>query len=151
MPISSKLFSSAPNKPAVYCLIERNDVIYVGISKNLRDRLRQHFVRKDSSITTGTSAASLNPEYVDQVSWWSHDSFSNRDKLEAAEIVAFEIFNPILRSRGNLTDGAKAMLTKNYEKEMTQLFKAKSSGKIFIPTMQDLIDRIEKLETPTNL
>ena len=35
MPISSKLFSDAPNKPAVYCLIERKDVIYVGISKSL--------------------------------------------------------------------------------------------------------------------
>ena len=66
---------------------------------------------------------------MDQISWWTHDSFSNRDKLEAAEIVAFEIFNPILRSRGNLTDGAKAMLTQNFEKEMKRLFKTESSGK----------------------
>ena len=146
MPIPSKLFSKVPNSPAVYCLNEKNDVIYVGISGKLKDRLRQHFVRKDSSITTGTSAASLNPEYVDQITWWTHDSFSNRSKLEAAEIIAFETFNPILRSRGKLSDGAKAGLTTDFKRAMKALFNKEPSGGILIPTMQDLIERIERLE-----
>ena len=131
MPIPSNLFSKVPNIPAVYCLNEKNDVIYVGTSGRLKDKLRHHFIRKDSSIKIGTIAASLNAECVDEVNWWTHESFSNRNKLEAAEILAFEIYNPILRNRRKLSESAKAELTTNFKRSMRTLFRAKPSGEIF--------------------
>jgi excinuclease UvrABC nuclease subunit len=53
-------------------------VAYVGISGNLRNRIRQHFLRRDSSVVTGTSAASLNPDLVTRIEWWLHERFEER-------------------------------------------------------------------------
>jgi predicted GIY-YIG superfamily endonuclease len=40
------------------------DVSYVGIAGHLKRRIEQHLIRRDSSVTTGTSVVSLNPELV---------------------------------------------------------------------------------------
>ena len=48
-----------PQVPALYTMYggkgERLYLVYAGISKNLRERVEQHLVRRDSSVTTGTS------------------------------------------------------------------------------------------------
>jgi hypothetical protein len=71
-------------------------VAYVGISGNLRSRIRQHFLHRDSSIVTGTSAASLNPGLVTRLEWWPSEKFEDRSKLQAAERVAFDVLEPTL-------------------------------------------------------
>jgi len=81
-------------------------IIYVGISKNIRSRIDQHLNRRDSSVSTGVAAAMLNADKVASVMWWQHKRFDDTAILEAAEIVAFEILNPVLRSRGNVTERA---------------------------------------------
>ena len=63
-------FSTAydlPNRPAVYALYSGNGnsryVAYVGIAGKLKQRITQHFIRRDSSVATGVSAVSLNPKH----------------------------------------------------------------------------------------
>ena len=65
---------------------------------NLHRRLIQHFVNRDSSVVTGTSAAGLNIDYVRHVDWWEEAGFADPDRLRAAELVAFNVFEPALRS-----------------------------------------------------
>jgi predicted GIY-YIG superfamily endonuclease len=108
--------SELPNVPAVYALYggeERGHyVAYVGIASNLKRRVVQHLVNRDSSVATGTSAVNINPDYVTGVGWWEHSLFRERRLLEAAELVAFEVLEPVLRSRGVGTVRAKQNITR---------------------------------------
>ena len=79
----------------------RTWVAYVGMAGDLNRRLIQHFVNRDSSVVTGASAAGLNIDLVRRVDWWEHPSFGDGDALHAAELIAFEVLDPALRSRGN--------------------------------------------------
>ena len=56
--------------------VGRGWVAYVGIAGNLRSRLDQHFVRRDSSVVTGTSAVGVNVEHVRYVDWWRTRSWT---------------------------------------------------------------------------
>lgn len=57
-----------PQVPIVYAMYGGQGpgryVAYVGIGKSLKSRAIQHLVRRDSSVTTGTSAVRLDPDYV---------------------------------------------------------------------------------------
>jgi hypothetical protein len=137
---SKKSISELPNRPAVYALMSgtggRAYVAYVGIAKILKRRISQHLVLRDSSVTTGTSAIMLNPDYVTEVRWWESDEFSNRVYLEAAEIVALEILDPALRSRGITQEAALVLSGKrSFRKAMERLFKGNPSGSLVVPTL----------------
>ncbi len=143
--------SELPSNPAVYALYggrgNEKDVAYVGIARNLKQRIFQHLVRRDSSVTTGVSVASLNAEHVTKVRWWEHSDFSNNIALMAAELVAFNVLNPVLRSRGRTTDEANEYLnTPGFKREMKRFFKDGNSGEYLVPTLKVAIERIIDLE-----
>jgi hypothetical protein len=73
---------------------------YVGSGDDLRRRVTQHLVLRSSSVTTGTGAVGLHPDHVRTVEWWEHPDFSEHVVLEAAELVAFDVLEPALQSRG---------------------------------------------------
>ena len=103
--------SEVPKQPGIYILRDRNgEVAYVGISKDVRSRIDQHLYRRDSSISTGVSTTMLNPDFVTKVEWWIRDVFSEKDVREAAELIAFGIFEPSLRSRGRTSSAAQEKL-----------------------------------------
>lgn len=140
-----------PNNPAVYILFGGKKgnkfVAYVGIADKLRQRVSQHLIRRDSSITTAASIVSLNPDYITGIQWWMYSDFSERSTLEAAEDIAFEIFNPVLRSRGKLTERAKLLLKDPaFQTSIRKLFSGEPSGSIEFLDFQDLVDKILKLE-----
>ena len=60
------------------------------MADNLGRKVKQHLVNRDSSVTTGTSAAGLNPDHTRAVQWWADGGFSDRTTLTAAELVAFD-------------------------------------------------------------
>ena len=93
MPYNIRLFSEVPQEPAIYALYEKNSVAYVGISGSLKDRLNQHFLRRDSSATTSVGAVSLNPDFITRIDWWLHEDFVDKTKREAAELIAFELLD----------------------------------------------------------
>lgn len=140
-----------PNTPAVYILFGGKKgnkfVAYVGIADKLRQRVSQHLIRRDSSITTAASIVSLNPDYITGIQWWTHSDFNERSSLEAAEVIAFETFNPVLRSRGKLTERVKLLLKDQlFLTSIKELFSGQPSGSMVFLDFQDLVDKVLKME-----
>ncbi len=122
-------------------------VAYVGTSKSLKQRMGQHLVNRDSSVTTGTSAVGLNADYVTKIAWWEHPGFDDQDFLRAAELVAFDVMDPALRSRGQVTDRAKELqASKDFHRELTAVFQAEPAGELNMPSLEEALDRIDELE-----
>ena len=143
--------SDLPNTPAVYAMFggqgRSRYVAYVGLGSKLRGRVEQHLVRRDSSVTTGVSAVSLNPDYVTEVQWWEHPDFEKQDVLEAAELVAFDVLEPALRSRGGITDRAKQKYAEEeFRMNMTSLFSGEPAGRLVIRSLVEAWEKIDEIE-----
>ena len=143
--------SDLPAVPAVYVMYggqgQSLQAAYVGVADNVRRRVRQHLIRHSSSGTTGTSVGSLNPDLVTEVRWWEYPHFSNRIVLEAADVVAFDVFQPTLRSRGGVQAQSQTLCEKaSFRSDMEALFGQPPSGRLVIPTLQDALERIRELE-----
>src|SRR2546423_14167844 len=122
-------------------------VAYVGLAKQLKIRIIQHLVRHDSSVTTGVQAVSLNPDYVTKVGCWEHKDFADPFMLAAAELVAFDILDPALRSRGTIPDQAKSFYADEvFNSDMQELFRGEVGGCFIVPTLQTAFERILTLE-----
>ncbi len=72
----------------------------VGLGSKLKSRVEQHLIRRDSNVTTGVSAVSLNPDYLTEVRWWERSDFDKQEVLEAAELVAFDVLKPAIMTIG---------------------------------------------------
>jgi hypothetical protein len=122
-------------------------VAYVGLADVLKRRVRQHLVNRDSSVVTGVSAVSLNPDLVTEVRWWEHPDFADRRVLQAAELVAFDILEPALRSRGGITNEARQLYADTeFSARMSTLFSGDATGRLVISTLQSALERIGDLE-----
>jgi hypothetical protein len=142
--------SELPSRPAVYAMYGGQGrglyVAYVGLASNLRQRLTQHLIRRDSSVVTGTSAVSLNPDLIIEVRWWEHPDFARPEMLEAAELVAFDVLEPVLRSRGAITERARLLhRDEAFRERMRQVFLG-DAGRLTLPTLQQALERISELE-----
>jgi hypothetical protein len=140
-----------PGAPAIYALYggegRRRYVAYVGIGDNLRRRVTQHLINRDSSAATGTGAVGLNADYVRAVEWWEHPMFASRIDLAAAELVAFDVLDPALRSRGGIPHEARARASDDaFRTEMIELFRSPATGRLTLPSFAALADRVEELE-----
>jgi len=143
--------SQLPNKPAVYALYGGEGrslhVAYVGNADVLKRRISQHLIKRDSSVATGTSAVGLNPDYVTELRWWEDPVFVDQDNRRAAELVATELLEPALRSRGKVSRRAKRIHSdKGFQERMRQLFSGKATGSRTFPTLEDTMRRIARLE-----
>jgi hypothetical protein len=115
--------------------------------RQLASRIDQHFVRRDSSVATGVAAATLNPDAVREVRWWEHASFDAKVARQAAELVAFRVLDPALRSRGGIGSDARALAADAaFRDEMEVLFAGEPSGVFTLPWIWDMQTRIEQLE-----
>lgn len=143
--------SELPNVPAVYAMYGGRGgsayVAYVGLADVLKRRVGQHLVRRDSSVVTGVSAVSLNPDLVTEVRWWEHPDFTGRRVLQAAELVAFDVLEPALRSRGGITAEAKQLYADvKFSARMRTLFEGDAAGRLIIPTLHSALERVAELE-----
>jgi hypothetical protein len=142
---------SLPNNPAVYAFYSGGKgsqyVVYVGIAGKLKQRITQHLIRRDSSAAVGTSSVNLKPDYITSMSWWEHLSFDKTVNLKAAELIAFEILNPALRSRAGIDTAGKRLLEdKGFRESMERLFIEIPTGSITFPSLSDAMKRIAELE-----
>jgi hypothetical protein len=140
-----------PTNPAIYTLHGGKKgnifVAYVGIGDNLRNRIIQHMVRRDSSITTGTGIITLNPDCITEIRWWNHPRFEKREVLEATEVIGFEVFDPVLRGRAKLSEKARILLSDpRFREDTVSLLQEKHSGSMKFLDYQDLIEKIGELE-----
>jgi hypothetical protein len=143
--------SLLPNSPAVYALFGGRDrglhVAYVGVADKLRRRIEEHLVKRGSSVALGYSAAGLNPDKVTELRWWTNAEFVDRSILEAAEMVAFDVLDPALRSRGAIAEQArKHYLDPIFQERFRAVFLGPSTGHLILPTLQDALDRIASLQ-----
>lgn len=100
-----------------------------------------------SSVTTGTSAVSLNPLYISALSWWEHPRFDKTVGLKAAELIAFEVLNPVLRSRAGLDVAGQELINdQQFAGAMRELLSAEPTGRVTFPTLSEAFRRIETLE-----
>ncbi len=140
-----------PTTPGVYALYggqgRSRYVAYVGSGKDLQRRIEQHLLRRDSSVATGTSAACLNPDYVTEVRYWKHKRLVGKVGREAAELVAYDILDPALRSRGIISNKAKQLYQDGvFYEQMESLFREPARGILVIPSLQDALERLAQLE-----
>lgn len=104
-----------PSVAAIYAMYggdTRRYVAYVGKGDVLRRRINQHLLLRNSSVSTGTTATALIPDHVREVVWWEHARFVESVVLQAAELVAFDVLEPALRSRGGIGAHAAALALK---------------------------------------
>ena len=140
-----------PQFPGIYGFKGPNDnqgdYSYIGLSNKLRERVSQHLLKRDSSVATGASAISLNPDKIAECHWWIHETFGEREYLEAAELIAFEIFNPTLVSRGSPSSSAlQISKDEEFRKQMEELFSNVPSGYIIFYDLSWAVTKIKELE-----
>ena len=141
--------SQLPRVPAIYVMYSGSPrwAAYVGVAGDLRERIGQHLIKSDSSVTTGTAAVGLNPDHVRELDWWEHPAFDQRERLEAAELVAFSVFDPALRSRGRASAKAVALAEDHeFVGEMKRLLLGQASGRLVRPSLSTVAERLDGLE-----
>jgi len=143
--------SDLPNNPAVYVFYGGRGrslyVAYVGVTRVLKSRIIEHLVKRDRSVATGTTAVVLNPDFVTEVQWWECPEFSDWKYLQAAELVAFDVFEPSLRSRGRIKKHSRKLYEDQvFHESMRDLFTSEATGHLAILTLEDALTKIEKLE-----
>ena len=73
--------------------------------------------------------------------------FTERHILQAAELVAFDVLDPALRSRGAIQERAKEPYgDKAFRQNMTAFFQGNPTGRLVVPTLQDALERIADIE-----
>jgi hypothetical protein len=131
---------------------DRRYVAYVGIGDNLRRRVTQHLINRNSSATTATGAVRLHPEHVGAVAWREHLGFEDRDELADAELVAFDVLEPTMRSRRGITESAKQRAADDqFRGEMTALLLSSPTGRLELMTFVGLTRRLAALERRVEL
>src|SRR4051794_37274724 len=138
--------------PGIYAMyggdsVGRGWVAYVGIAGNLHRRLEQHVIRRDSSVVTGTSAVGVNIDLVRYIDWWTSALLQDDDARHAGELVAFEVLNPALRSRGRPRQAALELAADpDFTRRVRELLGAPPDGRLVLPTLAGLSERVRALE-----
>ena len=140
-----------PKEPGIYAMIggrgRSGDIAYVGKTGNLRRRLDQHLIKRNSSVATGTSAVVLNVDQIKEVRWWLNPEFYDDNICEAAELIAFDVLQPVLRSRGKSSEKSKKHFKDpDFQERFTRFFEGEPTGRLVLPSMADLMERVSELE-----
>ena len=59
-------------------------------------------------MVAGIHAVGLRGDQVRRVDWWEDAGFGDDVRLQAAELVAFDVLEPPLRSRGGIGEAARS-------------------------------------------
>ena len=137
-----------PAEPGIYAMYDRNNkAAYVGESRNLRKRIKDHIVNRDSTAVTRLSPTMLNPDYVYCICWWQCDSiFDEPVNRQSAELVAFDVLDSSHRSRASIVGDARNRACEQpFRANMENLFSGEPAGCYYPPTLQNLTDCVSQL------
>lgn len=153
--IESQTIAGLPREPAVYALYAGRGraeyVVYVGYTTSLKTRMVQHLVTRDSSINSATAAAKLNPECITGARWWTLEEFNGQEEkclrhLQAAELVAFKVLDPVLRSNAHPNREARQLANSDaFRDKMTVSFNSEPTGYFRPPDAEALFKEISNL------
>jgi hypothetical protein len=137
-----------PDVPAVYALYAGRGrdvyVAFIGVTQDLKTRIEQHLVSRDSRVAGATSAVSINPEYVTEVRWWTHPMFLEQSSLEAAMLIACDILDPVLRSESGISDQARKLYNEPpFVARIMELIKERAAGHFVVRTLDDAWEQID--------
>ncbi|QSG02818.1 GIY-YIG nuclease family protein [Natranaeroarchaeum sulfidigenes] len=92
--LSDKLREIPVDTQGVYCLFDLDgNAAYAGKSSDLRSRLRQHFIRQDSSVA---SYGRLDIWDISHFHWWEAESY------DRAEDFLLDYYSPYLNFKSDL-------------------------------------------------
>lgn len=148
--IETTELADVPEWEGIYAFYDRESgavaCAYVGETTNLRRRLRQHLVLRNSSVATGTSVAGLRVDLIRYAQWWDHDSFDSSDDRLAAELVAFDVLDPTLRSRAGIRASAFTLSQRaDFRSEMTSLLGGEPAGRLKVLALADVVAELADL------
>jgi hypothetical protein len=102
---------------------------------------------RDSSATVESAPIRINVDSISSLRWWEDSRFQERGELEGAELVAFEILKPTMRSRGGISGaGLEASQDDSFFQSMMNLFQGPPTGTLLFPSIRDLQRRLNELE-----
>lgn len=141
--------SLLPRKPGLYCLQGYSAKglynAYVGISGNVQNRVSQHLEYRNSSVTTGGSAVSIDPHLVGGCRCWCVTEFEDKSFLTAAELVAIQMLDPVLRSRGaQHLEGARLAATSEFASRIAEIIR-RPTVEVSFPDITELARKVELL------
>lgn len=141
--------SQLPKRPGLYCLQGFSAKglynAYVGMSGNVQNRISQHLEYKNSSVTTGGSAVSIDPHLVGGCRCWCVPDFEDRSFLVAAELVAIQLLDPVLRSRGaKHLEGSRLAATSEFVSRISEIIR-NPTIEISFPDFMDLARKVDLL------
>lgn len=145
------VLSGTPKDPGVYALYAGEGrstyVAYVGATSSIRHRLIEHIVRRDSSVTTGVSAVSIRVELLTKVSWWCLPEFSDPRIRLAAELVAFDVLDPVLRSRAKVGKESRELGTSSeFHARIAAVISGSPSGTLYLASDREFVRLLEALD-----
>ena len=100
--IISQVISVLPNDVvAVYGMYRSigKEPIYIGQTTTLKDRLSQPLHLWKFKYCHWTKRIFFQPQLYQGIHWWTHLEFKKIVTKQAAELIAFEQFNPIIQSQ----------------------------------------------------
>jgi len=134
-----------PEVPAVFALYGGPRLVFLGLAHSLLERIIEQFVVPN--LRPASSALFMQPGYLNEIRWWEHPEFADSDVARAAEFVASDVLEPLLSSRRPTTSGARDLYNDpEFRERMRTLFAGEPSGIATIPTLDDVIERLEALE-----
>ena len=142
------------NVPAVYALFEGHGtyeyLAYVGVADKLRQRVEQHLIKHDSTASKGK----LEIMELTKLKWWEDARFSDRAKLEAAELVFLRELPHGLSDMGDpRMDLEKLFFNSKFYDSIKELIKNPTGIMVILNTdekIQTLEKRVRQLEKQLN-
>ena len=153
----TSLFTNVPEEPGIYAFYQNYPrasapCAYVGSSGTLRTRIKHHLCLQISTVGSKGKAVSLNIDQLTDLNYWTHEKFSEKKYLHAAEFLLMDLANPLYRAESNIILEAKNLLDKNHPDydgifiEEMQTFLQNASGTVALPSMVVMHNRITELE-----
>jgi hypothetical protein len=140
-----------PDVRAVYALYggsaDERRLVFVGFAESLLERVVEQLVVPNLRPRAPSATLFMQPGYVREIRWWEHALFEDPDALRAAEFVASERLLPLLSSRRPSSAGARTLSTdEGFREQMTALILGEPSGRLFLPTLEDILHRLGRIE-----
>ncbi len=122
-------------------------MIFVGFAESLLERTLEQLVVPNLRYRSPSATLFMQPGFVRELRWWEHPRFEAADALRAAEFVASELLHPLLSSRRPSSADARTLHTdKRFREEMRNLFLGEPSGSLILPTLDNVLERLSRIE-----
>ncbi len=89
----------------------------------------------------------MQASFLSELRWWEHPDFADSNLLRAAEFVAADLFEPVLRSRMPIGSQVAELVDDEDLRERTRsLLLGEPSGRLLLPSAEQLLERLSEFE-----